>query len=69
MPRPTPLRKRINELTSAPAAKRVRRKKKADEVSAESSKVPTREKDWTDSEKRAMAHAQAAGLALLSMSL
>ena len=52
------LRKRINELTSAPAAKKSRRKKKPHEAGV------NRVKDWTDSEKQAMAQAQAAGLAI-----
>ncbi len=38
MPATDALLKRINELTTAPAAKRVRRKKKADEVAAKSGK-------------------------------
>jgi two-component system chemotaxis sensor kinase CheA len=58
MPATDALRNRINELTSAPAAKKSRRKKKSAEPSLKSGN------DWTDSEKRAMAQAQAAGLAL-----
>ncbi len=69
MPPTDALLKRINELTSAPAAKRVRRKKKADEVAAKSSKASDKNKDWTDSEKRAMAAAQAAGLALYDVAV
>jgi two-component system, chemotaxis family, sensor kinase CheA len=57
MPATEALRQRINELTAAPAAKKSRRKKKS-AVSPESSK------GWTDAEKRALAEAQAAGLAL-----
>jgi two-component system chemotaxis sensor kinase CheA len=60
MPATDALRTRINELTSAPAAKKLRRKKK----SAESNPKSGKDKDWTDAEKRAMAQAQAAGLAL-----
>jgi two-component system chemotaxis sensor kinase CheA len=58
MPATDNLRQRIDELTAAPAVKKTRRKKKSAE--------PTRNsgKDWTDAEKRAMAQAQAAGLAL-----
>ena len=58
MPVADGLRKRIEELTSAPAAKKSRRKKKSAEPVVKSSK------DWTPSEKQAMAQAQAAGLAL-----
>ena len=58
MPATEALRQRINELTSAPAAKKSRRKKKSTEVAPQSGK------DWTDSEKRALAQAQAAGLAI-----
>ncbi|MGA9507172.1 MAG: chemotaxis protein CheA [Candidatus Sulfotelmatobacter sp.] len=64
MPATDALLKRIDELTSAPAAKRVRRKKKSAEVAAKSGKDSDKNKDWTDSEKRGMAAAQAAGLAL-----
>src|ERR1019366_8513049 len=60
MPATAPLRTTINELTSAPAAKKLRRKKKSAEPSPKSGK----DKDWADSEKRAMAQAQDAGLAL-----
>jgi two-component system, chemotaxis family, sensor kinase CheA len=58
IPASDPLRNRIKELTSAPAAKRLRRKKKVAEAIVEPGK------HWTDSEKQAMAQAQAAGLAL-----
>jgi two-component system chemotaxis sensor kinase CheA len=58
MPATEALRQRINELTAAPAAKKTRRKKKATAVTAQSSK------DWTDAERRALAKAQAAGLAV-----
>jgi two-component system chemotaxis sensor kinase CheA len=58
MPATEALRQRINELTAAPAAKKVRRKKKSAEP------VPRSGKDWTDAEKRAFAQAQAAGLGL-----
>ena len=58
MPATNTLRMRISELTSVPVAKKSRRKKKSPESDVKSSK------DWTESEKRAMAQAQAAGLAL-----
>jgi two-component system chemotaxis sensor kinase CheA len=58
MPATAALRKRIDELTSAPAAKKSRRKKKSAEAVVKSSK------DWSAPEKQAMARAQAAGLAL-----
>src|SRR5271170_3920789 len=58
MPATTALRKRIDELTSAPAAKKSRRKKKSTAPGLHSGK------DWTESEKRAMAQAQASGVAL-----
>jgi two-component system, chemotaxis family, sensor kinase CheA len=58
MPASEALRQRINELTAAPAAKKTRRKKKA------TAPTPQSGKDWTDAEKRALAQAQAAGLAL-----
>lgn len=58
MPATEALRQRISELTSAPAARKSRRKKKSTEPSLQSAK------DWTDAEKRAMAQAQAAGLSL-----
>ncbi len=58
MPATEALRQRISELTSAPAARKSRRKKKSTEPSLKSAK------DWTDAEKRAMAQAQAAGLSL-----
>jgi two-component system chemotaxis sensor kinase CheA len=57
MPASEALRKRIDELTSAPAAKKVRRRKKS-ESGLKSSE------DWSDSEKLAIARAQAAGLAI-----
>ena len=58
MPATDGLRQRINELTSAPAAKKLRRKKKSVEPAVKAGK------DWSDSEKRAIAQAQDAGLAL-----
>jgi len=58
MPATERLRQRINELTAAPAAKKIRRKKKSAEPARTSGK------DWTDAEKRALAQAQAAGLGL-----
>ncbi|MFZ0419595.1 MAG: chemotaxis protein CheA [Candidatus Sulfotelmatobacter sp.] len=58
MPATDGLRQRINELTSAPAAKKLRRKKKSVEPAVKTGK------DWSDNEKRAIAQAQDAGLAL-----
>jgi two-component system, chemotaxis family, sensor kinase CheA len=58
MPATDALRQRINELTSAPAAKKSRRKKKPVATAAKTGK------DWTESEKRAISQAQTAGLAL-----
>jgi two-component system, chemotaxis family, sensor kinase CheA len=60
MPATDNLRKRINELTAAPAVKKPRRRKKSVEPTRSSGK----NKDWTDAEKRAFAQAQAAGLGL-----
>jgi two-component system chemotaxis sensor kinase CheA len=57
MPDAEPLRKRISELTAAPAAKKTRRKKK-------SASTPHSGNDWTEAEKSALARAQAAGLAV-----
>jgi len=61
MPATDALYQRINELTSTPAAKKSRRKKKSSEPAAKSGK------DWTDAEKLAIAQAQAAGLAIYSV--
>ena len=58
MPATGALLRRISELTSAPAAKKSRGKKKSTAPALKSAK------DWTDAEKRGMAKAQAAGLAL-----
>jgi two-component system chemotaxis sensor kinase CheA len=58
MPDAEPLRQRINELTATPAAKKSRRKKKSSEP------APKSGNDWTDAEKRALAQAQAARLAI-----
>jgi two-component system chemotaxis sensor kinase CheA len=58
MPATDSLRRRIDELTAAPAAKKTRRKKK----SAKSTPRPS--KDWTEAEKFAVAQAQFAGLGL-----
>ncbi len=58
MPATEALRKRIDDLTAAPAAKKTRRKKKSVEPDRQSGK------DWTDAEKLAVAQAQASGLAL-----
>ena len=64
MPATENLCRKINELTSAPAAKKSPRKKK--KPAAPSLKSG---KDWTDSEKHAVAQAQAAGLALYSVAV
>ena len=56
LPSTRSLSKKIEELTSAPAAKKSRRKKKP---SAAETAV-----DWTEHEKRAMSQAQASGLAV-----
>jgi two-component system chemotaxis sensor kinase CheA len=69
MPPTGALLKRINELTSAPAAKKVGRKRKSVEAAAKSGKDSGKNKDWTESEKRAMAAAQAAGLALYDIAV
>ena len=58
MPATDALRKRISELTSAPVPKKSRGRKQSAEA-----KVKSR-KDWTASEKNAIAQAQAHGLAL-----
>jgi two-component system chemotaxis sensor kinase CheA len=63
MPATESLRKKINELTSAPAAKKSRRKKKSADAAPQSGK------DWTDAEKRALAQAQAAGLAIYDIAV
>ncbi|MFZ0816279.1 MAG: chemotaxis protein CheA, partial [Candidatus Sulfotelmatobacter sp.] len=63
MPATASLRKRIDELTSAPAAKKSRQKKKP------ASAAPQSGKDWTDAEKRALAQAQTAGLAIYDIAV
>ena len=63
MPATEALRQRINELTSAPAAKKLGRKKKSAEAVSQSGK------DWTETEKRALAEAQAAGLAIYDIAV
>ena len=57
MPATEGLRRRINELTAAPAARKARRKKK-------SAPAPQPGANWSDAEKRAVAQAKTAGLAL-----
>jgi two-component system chemotaxis sensor kinase CheA len=57
MPATDGLRRRIDELTAAPAAKKSRRKKKSEPA-------PQTKKDWTEAEKRAVARAQLEGLGL-----
>ena len=56
LPSTRSLSKKIEELTSAPAAKKSRRKKKPSAVETAV--------DWTEHEKRAMSQAQASGLAV-----
>jgi two-component system chemotaxis sensor kinase CheA len=63
MPATDSLRQRIQELASAPLAKKTRRKRKPAAPSPEAAK------GWTDAEKRAMAQAQAAGLALYDIAV
>jgi two-component system chemotaxis sensor kinase CheA len=58
MPDAEPLRKRISELTAAPAAKKSRSRKKS------AAAAPKSGNDWTEAEKRALAQAQTAGLAV-----
>ena len=59
MPATEALRQRIDELTAVPATKKTRRKKKSAEP-----RLPSGN-DWTENEQRAIAQAQAAGLATL----
>jgi two-component system, chemotaxis family, sensor kinase CheA len=61
MPDAEPLRRRITELTAAPAAKKARRKKKSTPVTTKSGG------DWTEAEQRAYAQAQTQGLALYDL--
>jgi two-component system, chemotaxis family, sensor kinase CheA len=63
MPATEALRKRIDELTSAPAAKKSPRKKKAVEPEKHLGK------DWTEAEKLAVAQAQAAGVELYEVAV
>ncbi|MGA8272500.1 MAG: chemotaxis protein CheA [Candidatus Sulfotelmatobacter sp.] len=63
MPATDALRRRISELTSAPATKKSRAKKNSSTAGVKSAK------DWTDAEKRGMAKAQAAGLALYDVTV
>jgi two-component system chemotaxis sensor kinase CheA len=58
MPDAEPLRKRISELTAAPAAKKSRSRKKS------AASAPKSGNDWTEAEKSALAQSQAAGLAV-----
>ncbi|MFZ0319599.1 MAG: chemotaxis protein CheA, partial [Candidatus Sulfotelmatobacter sp.] len=62
MPATDALCKRIDELTSAPAAKKVRRKKKSEPALKSG-------KDWSDSEKLAIAQAQTSGLAIYDVAV
>ena len=61
LPSTDSLRQRINELTSAPEAKKARRKKPAAEPAPQSSK------SWTDAEKHAIAQAKTSGMGLYSI--
>jgi two-component system chemotaxis sensor kinase CheA len=63
MPATGALLRRISELTSAPATKKSRGKKKSAAPAVKSAK------DWSDAEKRGMAKAQAAGLALYDVAV
>src|SRR5580704_5825730 len=63
MPATDALRKRIKELTSVPAAKKSRGKKKTSATKSAEPKVKSG-KDWTAAEKNAVAQAQAEGQAL-----
>jgi two-component system, chemotaxis family, sensor kinase CheA len=56
MPATEHLRQRINELTAAPTAKKIRGRKKSAQPAPQSSK------NWTEAEKRAIAQAKTAGL-------
>ncbi|MFZ0759057.1 MAG: chemotaxis protein CheA [Candidatus Sulfotelmatobacter sp.] len=58
MPATEALRQRIGELTAAPVTRKRPRKKKSAAAAANSGK------DWTEAERRALSHVQAAGLAL-----
>jgi len=58
MPATEGLRQRINELTAAPGAKKTRGRKRNPEA------APHSNKNWTEAEKRAIAHAKSAGLGL-----
>ncbi len=63
MPATESLRKRIQELTAAPASGKPRRKKKTAETAKNIAK------DWTEAEKLGVAQAQAAGLALYEVAV
>ncbi|MGB2602063.1 MAG: chemotaxis protein CheA [Candidatus Sulfotelmatobacter sp.] len=63
MPATESLRQRIDELTTAPAAKKAKRKKKSVEPLRHHDKDKNN-KDWTESERLALAQAQGAGLAV-----
>ena len=58
LPAAASLRKKIHQLTAAPAAQKTRGRKKAAEPAKHAAK------DWTESEKRAVAEAQASGAGL-----
>ncbi|MCU1301200.1 MAG: hypothetical protein JWQ87_1484 [Candidatus Sulfotelmatobacter sp.] len=61
MPATEVLRKRITELTAAPAAKKTRGKAKSADP------LPQSSKNWTEAEKRAIAQAKTAGLGLYNV--
>ena len=63
LPHTEALRNKIQELTAVPAARKPRRRKKADESAKDLAK------DWTEIEKLAVAQAQAAGLTLLEVAV
>ena len=63
MPPTEDLRKRVQELTATPAAKKSRRKKKADDPSKRLSK------NWTEAEKLAITQAQSSGLAIYELAV
>jgi two-component system, chemotaxis family, sensor kinase CheA len=63
LPATEALRRRIGELTAAPAIKKVRHKKKSAEA------IPHSSKNWTEAEKRAVAQAKSAGLGLYDVTV
>jgi two-component system chemotaxis sensor kinase CheA len=63
MPATEDLRRRIDELTSAPDANASERKKKPSASSRTTTEDLKASKDWTETENRAIAEAQSTGLA------